>query len=167
MGKVPSYSGYQPVSAAASRIKRKNRSRDTQHEVLLRRELWRRGLRFRKNLRSLPGKPDIVFLGPRVAVFCDGDFWHGRNWPALKEKLEHGSNAGYWPAKIASNVERDRQNTSLLEKDGWCVVRIWETDIKRDLAAAANGVEEAVRARRQEREHNTALQRSAGINEVR
>ncbi len=147
MSKTPSYKGLQPASEVASRTKRSNRSTDTLHEILLRRELWHMGLRFRKNVKTLPGKPDIVFLGARVAVFCDGDFWHGRKWQSLKGKLDHGTNGEYWSAKIATNIERDLRNTALLENSGWQVIRIWETDIKRNPATVALVVAEAVRAR--------------------
>lgn len=145
--KAPSYKGLHPASPLASRVKSRNRKTDTQHEVLLRRELWHLGLRFRKNVQTLPGKPDIVFPRARVTVFCDGDFWHGRAWPAQREKLERGTNPGYWVAKIEANVERDVQNTAVLEADGWCVIRLWETDLKRDPGAAAQRVAEIVRSR--------------------
>jgi DNA mismatch endonuclease, patch repair protein len=147
--KVPSFTNYQPVSEATSRVKRANRRRDTLHEILLRRELWRMGLRFRKNVESMVGKPDIVFKSVRVVVFCDGDFWHGRNWRSLKSKLEQGSNSTYWSAKIARNVERDKQNTALLEAAGWRVIRLWETDVKRDPLAAATLIKNIVEERRQ------------------
>jgi DNA mismatch endonuclease (patch repair protein) len=98
---------------------------------MLRRALWRLGLRYRKNVKSLPGKPDIVFFRNKVAIFCDGDFWHGREWPKLRAKLKRGSNSNYWLQKIRSNIERDRRNQALLEKSGWLVIRLWESDIKR------------------------------------
>lgn len=145
--KTPSYRGLQPASAASSHAKRANRPSDTQHELLLRRELWRIGLRYRKNVQTLPGKPDIVFLGPRVVVFCDGDFWHGRDWPTLRAKLEQGTNPDYWVAKIKSNIERDQRNTSLLEEAGWHVIRVWESDIKKDLCVVACHIRDVVRAR--------------------
>lgn len=147
--KAPSFTGLQPASAASSRAKRSNRRRDTQHEVILRRELWRLGLRFKKNVETLPGKPDIVFQGTRVVVFCDGDFWHGRKWQTLKPKLEQGTNATYWSAKIASNIERDARNTALLQEAGWYVIRLWETDIKRDPETAAKYIKNVVDARRE------------------
>jgi len=103
------------------------------------------GLRYRKNVPELPGKPDLVFAGPRVAVFCDGDFWHGRKWSTLEAKLSQGVNAGYWTAKIASNIERDARNTALLNENGWYVIRLWETDIKRDPYRAASQVREVIR----------------------
>ena len=140
MPKVPRFSGFKPASEVTSRIKQRNRSRDTKAEMLLRQELWRRGLRYRLHASNLPGKPDIVFLRARVVVFCDGDFWHGRRWRKRHEKLARGTNAPYWTAKIAANVARDRRNTRALQREGWVVVRLWETDILRYLERAAERV---------------------------
>jgi len=91
------------------------------------------GLRYRKNVKTLPGKPDIVFKGKKVAIFCDGDFWHGRDWEKKKEKLKKGENASYWIAKIERNIERDQMQTRELEKAGWKVLRFWESEIKNNL----------------------------------
>lgn len=124
------------------------------------------GLRFRKNVETIPGKPDIVFTGARVAVFCDGDFWHGRKWQTLKRKLDKGTNAPYWSAKIASNIARDKRNEALLIKAGWHVIRLWETDIKKDPLAAATIIQKAVNARRQGSTTGHALhQREGGTDE--
>jgi DNA mismatch endonuclease (patch repair protein) len=131
--KVPSYKGLKPASEVASRAKRNNRRSDTKPELMLRKELWKVGLRFRKNVKELQGKPDIVFNKARVAIFCDGDFWHGRNWQLLKSKLDNGTNSTYWVAKIAANMERDKRNTALLEELGWHVIRVWEGDIKKNM----------------------------------
>lgn len=140
----PSYKGFKPASEASSKSKRANRRRDTKHEVLLRRALWHMGLRYRKHVKDLPGKPDIVFRGPRVAVFCDGDFWHGRNWPELRQKLARRKNSEYWIAKIRYNIERDRKNNQKLKEDGWHVVRVWETDIHRDPDAVAARIKSVI-----------------------
>src|SRR5688500_9426013 len=136
-GGAPSYAGLRPPSEAASRAKRANRKRDTAPELLLRRALWRLGLRYRTHADTLPGKPDVVFTRARVAVFCDGDFWHGRSWDVLRQKLAVGTNAAYWGAKISRNIERDRASNAALQTQGWSVVRLWETDIKKDPDAAA------------------------------
>jgi DNA mismatch endonuclease, patch repair protein len=141
MPKVPRFSDFTSTSDTASRIKQRNRAKDTKAEMLLRRELWRRGLRYRLHAVDLPGKPDIVFRGARVAVFCDGDFWHGRNSPARLARLAGGANAPYWVAKITANIERDRRNNRKLRLAGWKVVRLWETDIVRDIGRAASRVE--------------------------
>ena len=150
MPKVPRYSSFKPTSETASRIKQRNRSRNTKAEVLLRKDLWRRGLRYRLHALDLPGKPDIVFRHARVVVFCDGDFWHGRRWKQRREKLARGSNAPYWTAKIAANVARDRRNTRALQRLGWTVVRLWETEILRDVSWAAAKVEKTVMAHMRE-----------------
>ena len=144
---VPSYQGLQPASEAASRVKRRNRKKDTAHEVLLRRALWRMGLRYRKHVARLPGNPDLVFFRARLVVFCDGDFWHGRNWEQLRLQLEQRHNAAYWLAKIGSNRARDRRNTASLEGQGWTVLRCWETDVKKDPDATARTIAGAVRTR--------------------
>ena len=143
----PTFRGLVPTSPGASQAKRNNRSSDTLHELVLRRELSRLGLRFRKNVNSLPGKPDIVFSKARVLVFCDGDFWHGRNWRALRKKLLRGANASYWAAKIAKNVRRDRENTALLTKLGWRVIRLWETDIRENPPTLAARIQKIVASR--------------------
>ena len=145
---TPSFIGLTAASDASARATRGNRNRDTSHELVLRRELWAMGLRYRKNVFDLPGKPDVAFPGAKVAVFCGGDFWHGRNWDTLHAKLAAGHNPGYWPAKIARNIERDRRNTEMLERDGWLVVRLWESDIKRDSKAAAVRVRDVVMSRK-------------------
>ena len=131
-GPILSFRGFTPASATSSRIKQANRSCDTSHERTLRSLLWRRGLRYRKNVKALPGKPDIVFGLQRVVVFCDGDFWHGRNWTQLAAKLKTGTNAPYWIEKIGANRLRDRRTTEELKRLGWTVLRYWETDIRRD-----------------------------------
>ena len=138
-----SYLGRKPASDRASRsAKGSSKKTDTKPELLLRRALWSAGLRYRKNPPALPGKPDVVFLGAKLAVFCDGDFWHGRNWEARQEKLSRGHNAEYWLAKIGRNMKRDAEVTAALREAGWSVLRVWETDVKRDV----NAVVAAVRA---------------------
>ena len=99
------------------------------------------------HVKGLPGKPDIVFRKARVVVFCDGDFWHGRDWDALRAKLRKGSNASYWLSKIARNRETDALSTAALGELGWAVVRLWESDIRKDPDAAATVVAETVRRR--------------------
>jgi DNA mismatch endonuclease (patch repair protein) len=94
--------------------------------------------------RALPGRPDIVFPGPRVVVFCDGDFWHGRELNKRMEKLARGNNAPYWLAKISGNVERDVAQTLALQSLGWVVLRFWETDILSDPNIVAEAVAHAL-----------------------
>ncbi len=137
---APSFKGLRPSSEASSRAMRGNRKYDTKPELLLRRELWRLGLRFRKHVRGLPGQPDIVFPSAKVAVFCDGDFWHGRNWPVLREKLLRRANASYWTAKIEANMRRDLAHVEALRQLGWHTIRLWETDITLDPLKAARKI---------------------------
>jgi DNA mismatch endonuclease, patch repair protein len=145
----PSFKGLHAASSASSRTKRANKGRDTTHELLLRREIWHLGLRYRKHAKDLPGKPDIIFPGARVAVFCDGDFWHGRSWSRLRRKLRNGSNANYWIEKIASNMKRDEATTKTLTDLGWHVIRVWEADIKKDPRDIANVITLCVKERAQ------------------
>jgi DNA mismatch endonuclease, patch repair protein len=120
--------------------------------VLLRRELHRMGLRYRVDSPDLPGRPDIVFSRERLAVFCDGDFWHGRDLEARVAKLAAGHNAPYWVAKIQGNVERDRKHQALLNAEGWEVLRFWEKDILADVVTVAQRVFERVEAKRRQRQ---------------
>ena len=115
---------------------------------------------------DLPGKPDIVFMGAKVAIFCDGDFWHGRKWLTLEGKLTQGTNGEYWSAKIGTNIERDRRNNALLEGSGWRVIRIWETDIKKDVAAAATLVREVVEIRNHSKKKSDSEVRESGSDEI-
>ena len=142
-----SFKGYRPASDKASRTKSANRKTDALHERLLGRELRRLGLRFRKNDPLLVGVPDIVFPKTQVAVFCDGDFWHGRSWRRLRQALAKRHNPDYWIAKIKRNRARDRSVTRQLTTSGWLVVRFWETDILSDPAGMAAKLESVVRRR--------------------
>jgi DNA mismatch endonuclease, patch repair protein len=133
-----SFRGLRPASSSAS-VKAKSTSikRDTRCEIALRSALWRLGLRYRLNVREMVGCPDIAFPAKKIAIFCDGDFWHGRNLAMRTRKLRQGHNADYWIAKIHRNVARDRAQNTKLESDGWLVLRYWETDILRSPAAIA------------------------------
>lgn len=119
------------------------KNKDTDIEVLLRLELWHRGLRYQKNVRSITGKPDIVFKGPKVAVFCDSEFWHGHNWDERKKDFK--SNQEFWIPKIERNMQRDKEVTETLENAGWTVLRFWGKDIKKNLQDCADNIEKAVR----------------------
>lgn len=131
--RYPSYRGFQPSNVYSSTNKKMVRSANTRAEIILRRSLRKAGMCFRTNDLRLPGKPDLTFPRYKVAVFCDGDFWHGRDWPQLRKKLMNRANSSYWIAKIIANRRRDRAVNNLLFKMGWLVVRIWETDILSDI----------------------------------
>ncbi len=108
------------------------RSTDTMAEVLLRKALWHRGLRYRKNYRALPGVPDIALTRQKIAIFVDGDFWHGRGH--LENPGEQvAANKAFWQKKLARNVERDKEVNDALTDEGWLVLRFWESDIKKNL----------------------------------
>lgn len=116
------------------------KSKDTRPELALRHALWSRGLRYRINMKSLIGKPDIVFTKAKIVVFCDGDFWHGHNWAlrglsSLDDELKRYSE--YWQHKILRNIDRDKEVTQELENSGWQVIRIWESEIKKDVDKCA------------------------------
>lgn len=128
-----------------SRNMRSNKSKDTKPEVMLRKELWRRGLRYRKNYKYLSGKPDVVFLGAKIAVFVDGKMWHGYDWE--RQKNDFKSHRDYWIPKIEANRERDFEVTQDLIALGWLVLRFWDFEIKKDLTACADKIESAYRNR--------------------
>ena len=108
------------------------RSKDTKAEILLRKALWRKGLRYRKNVKVLPGKPDIVFTKHKIVIFVDGDFWHARGHEKNPgEQID--TNKNYWIDKLKRNVARDRYVNELLLEQGWLVLRFWESDIKNNL----------------------------------
>lgn len=137
---APRFDTLRPASERASKAKQQCTSKGTKPELLLRRELWGLGYRYRVNARDLPGKPDLVFRRERLVVFVDGDFWHGRDWKRRKQRLANGHNAAYWQSKIAYNIERDAKHTAQLQGIGWRVLRLWETDIRKSPDDAARRV---------------------------
>jgi DNA mismatch endonuclease (patch repair protein) len=112
------------------------KNRDSKIEILLRKELWERGLRYRKNVNRIYGKPDIAFIGKKVAVFCDSEFWHGYNWEERKKDFK--SHQEFWIPKIERNMERDAEVTAKLESEGWTVLRFWGNEIKKNVSACAD-----------------------------
>jgi DNA mismatch endonuclease, patch repair protein len=139
------------AAAVTSRVMAANRAKNSRVELSLRRELHARGVRFRLHARDLPGRPDIVIRKYRLAIFVDGDFWHGNAWRRRGlQKLEDDFNVNreYWVAKIRRNMERDREVTQQLQDDGWTVIRLWESSLRHDLTGAADIVEEALRERK-------------------
>jgi len=137
--------------AVTSRIMAAVHSTGTRPEMTLRRALFRRGLRYRVRT-TVPGKPDVVFPGARVACFVDGAFWHGGGWKergyaSMESQFEGSPRGDWWIAKIRGNVERDRRVTSALEADGWTVLRFWDTEVMADPEQVAARVEAVVRGR--------------------
>ena len=121
------------------------RNKGSQIELLLQKELWSRGLRYRKNSNKVFGHPDIVFMGKKVAVFCDSEFWHGYNWKERKKDFK--SHQEFWIPKIERNIQRDMEVTAKLQEDGWTVLRFWGKDIKKNTAQCADVIEKAVQSK--------------------
>ena len=119
------------------------KNKNSKIEILLRKELWNRGLRYQKNRNDVFGKPDIVFKGKKVAVFCDSEFWHGYNWEERKKEFK--SHQEFWIRKIERNMQRDIEVTQKLESQGWTVLRFWGADIKKETEKCALIIEKAVK----------------------
>ena len=121
-----------------SRIK----SKDTAIEVSLRKALWRAGIRYRKNYSKLPGVPDIAITKHRIAIFCDGEFWHGKDWDNKKSKLKN--NREYWIKKIERNISRDNETRVNLHNREWTVVRFWGSEILDDVHGCVEAIKEMI-----------------------
>jgi len=120
------------------------RGKDTTIEVILRKALWEKGYRYRKNCRSLPGTPDIVLTKYKIAIFCDSEFFHGKDWEVLKPRLEKGDNGEFWVSKISRNKERDDEVNKKLLFKGWTVIRFWGDDIKRHTDECVKVIQEVI-----------------------
>ena len=120
------------------------RSKDTSIEVILRKALWHHGYRYRKNYTSLSGSPDIAITKHRIAIFCDSEFFHGKDWDELKLRLEGGKNSTYWTKKINRNMERDIENGQALRCQDWTVLRFWGKDIVKHTEECVKAIDEAV-----------------------
>lgn len=126
---------------------RQIKNKDSKIELTLRKELWSRGIRYRKNVLDIPGKPDIVFKGLKIAVFCDSEFWHGYNWEERKKDFK--SHQEFWIPKIERNMQRDKEITEQLKSDGWIVLRFWGKDILKDTAKCADIIERTIKVRKE------------------
>lgn len=120
------------------------KDKDTKIELVLRKALWERGYRYRKNVKNLPGKPDIILSKYKIAIFCDGEFFHGKDWEALKLRLKNSNNSEYWIRKISRNKERDEEINKQLLFQGWTVIRFWGNDIKKDVEGCIRVIEEVI-----------------------
>lgn len=120
------------------------RSKDTNIECMLRKALWKKGYRYRKNYSKIPGKPDIALTQYKIAIFCDGEFFHGKDWEIQKKKVEKSNNADYWIKKIEGNIKRDEiVNKKLIAMD-WIVLRFWGNDIKHNIEQCIQIIEDAI-----------------------
>ena len=130
--KIPRFkedAGFYSTKKSSSLMK-KIRSENNKNEIKLRKTLWALGHRYRINVKSIPGKPDLAFIRKKVVIFLDGDFWHGYNWEIRKEKLK--TNREYWIPKIERNIQRDKEITFKLFNEGWKVMRFWEHEINKN-----------------------------------
>lgn len=133
-----------------SKIMAAVKSKNTKPEIILRKSLWKSGYRFRVNYSKLPGKPDIILTKVKIAIFCDGDFWHGHNWfvrgfDNLDEELSRYSD--YWKKKILTNIARDKKATAELENMNWLVLRFWESDIYNNINLCVQIIDDSYRNR--------------------
>ena len=130
------------------------KNKDSEIERILRKELWERGLRYQKNVQSIIGKPDIVFKGKKIAVFCDSEFWHGYDWENRKNAIK--TRKDFWIPKIERNIERDKEVNQKLTLEGWTVIRFWGKEIKNEPGKCADIVESAY----YEKTHSKVYRRS-------
>ena len=129
---------------AISKNMSKIHSSDTSIEVRLRKALWHKGYRYRKNYKVLPGSPDIALTKYKIAIFCDSEFFHGKDWEVLKPQLEKGKNAEFWIEKISKNQQRDDDINKQLQFLGWTVIRFWGKDIMKNSEECVRVIEEAI-----------------------
>lgn len=120
------------------------KSKDTKIEIILRKALWSKGYHYRKNYLKLPGKPDIVLTQYKIVIFCDGEFFHGKDWAVLKPRLEKGNNGKFWISKISRNMKRDNEINKRLLFEGWTVIRFWGDEIKKHTDECVKVVEETI-----------------------
>lgn len=131
------------TSEQRSRNMRAVKSKDSVIELTLRRALWRRGLRYRKNVSSIIGKPDIAFIGKKVAVFCDSEFWHGFQWEVRKYGIH--SRREFWIPKIERNMQRDEEVNQRLKEQGWIVLRFWGREIMKETEKCCDIIERVLK----------------------
>jgi DNA mismatch endonuclease, patch repair protein len=125
-----------------SDLMRKIKSKNTSPEIKLRKALWNQGIRYRVKNKSISGKPDIAIKKYKLAVFVDGEFWHGYNWSDKKNKIK--SNRDYWIKKIEGNIQRDKRVNMELKENGWTVLRYWQHEIKNDLDKCVSEIEDVI-----------------------
>ena len=132
------------VSEKSHKNMSKIHGRDTSIELILRKALWKKGYRYRKNYKEIPGRPDIVLTKYKIAIFCDGEFFHGKDWEVLKPRLEQGKNPEYWVKKIQRNIDRDDEKDKELLFQGWTVIHFWGKDIITNTDECVRVIEETI-----------------------
>lgn len=124
------------------------KSKDTTIELALRKALWGKGIRYRKNCKTLIGKPDIAITKYKIAVFCDSEYWHGFDWENKNQKIK--SNREYWIPKIERNMARDQEVNAALEQEGWTVIRFWERQIRKELDRCVDEILTAIKEKQED-----------------
>lgn len=132
------------VDLKRSYIMSRVRHEGTNIELTLRKALWHKGYRYRKNYRKLPGSPDIALTKYRIAIFCDAEFWHGKDWEVKRPKLLNSNNSEYWINKIERNMQRDIENDQRLLLLGWTVIHFWGQEILKNQDECIKVIEEAI-----------------------
>jgi DNA mismatch endonuclease (patch repair protein) len=128
-----------------SDLMKKIKGASTAPEILLRKKLWKVGLRYRLNVKNSPGKPDIVFRKYMLVVFIDGEFWHGFNWEEKKKRIK--DNRAYWIPKIERNMQRDRENEEKLRILGFTIIRFWEAEIKKNIEGCVGKINAIIQSK--------------------
>ena len=123
------------------------KSKGTSFEILLSKALWKSGLRYRKNNKTVFGKPDFTFKKYKVAIFVDSEFFHGKDWETQQHTVK--SNQEFWLKKIGRNIERDKEVNAFLTANGWTVLRFWSKEVKKNLEACVVAIQEAITAKQQ------------------
>ena len=132
------------VTEQRRKMMSKIRGKNTTIEVTLQKALWAKGYRYRKNYKRLPGSPDICLTKYRIAIFCDSEFFHGKDWEVLKAKVEKGNNGEYWSKKIQENITRDNEKDNALNALGWTVIHFWGKDILKKTDECVKVIEETI-----------------------
>ena len=127
------------------------KSNGTKIEKLLGKALWHKGYRYRKNDKTVIGKPDITFKGLKIAIFCDSEYFHGKDWETQKQRIK--TNIDFWHKKIESNIERDKIVNTVLLRSGWKVIRFWGQDIEKNIDLCIDKIDTAI----EERKHDKVL----------
>lgn len=135
---------FQNVSQQRSKNMSRIRGKDTSIEVALRRALWKKGYRYRRNYKALPGSPDICLTKYKLAIFCDSEFFHGKDWEVLRPRVEKGNNGEYWAKKIQNNINRDNETDKKLLFLGWTVIHFWGADILKKTEECVRTIEEVI-----------------------
>ena len=135
---------FENVTDSRRKTMSKIRGKDNSIEITLRKALWKRGYRYHKNYRKIPGSPDICLTKYKIAIFCDSEFFHGKDWEVLKVKVEKGNNGKYWSKKIQENMIRDNEKDKALNALGWTVIHFWGKDILNNTEECINVIEEMI-----------------------